>query len=98
MAFGFWNETVNKWAQEGYITQEEADAYCNLGDNAWGDRSIMAKLGFDFNWNCCRGSNVLLQPEFEFKILEQKPDGSRIVRNGQGLICSEKPGVSSIPG
>ena len=33
VAFGFWAETVHKWADEGYITREEADHYCTHGDN-----------------------------------------------------------------
>ena len=98
VAFGYWNETVNKWADEGYITREDADNYCRYGDNGPGDRSIMAKLGFDFNWNCCVGSAVMLYPAFETIVLEERPDGSRIIRNSEGLICNVKPGVNSIPG
>ena len=98
VAFGYWNETVEKWANEGHITQEEAAGYCAQGDNSWADNSIMNKLGFDFNWNNCHGSDVLLRPGFEYTVLEEKPDGSRIVRDSQGLICNVKPGVNSIPG
>lgn len=98
VAFGYWNETVEKWANEGHITQEEADGYCAQGDNSWADNSIMNKLGFDFNWNNCHGSDVLLRPGFEYAVLEEKPDGSRIVRDSLGLICNVKPGVNSIPG
>lgn len=98
VAFGYWNETVERWAAEGHITKQEAEDYIRHGDNGWGDRSIMQKLGFDFNWNSCVGSNVLLQPGFEEKVLEEMPDGSRIVRDGLGLICKIKPGVNSIPG
>ena len=98
VAFGYWNETVYKWAEEGHITWEEANDYCSHGDNGDGDRSIMEKLGFDFNWNACIGSHVMLDPPFETEVLEEKPDGSRIIRNGEGLICNIKPGVNSIPG
>jgi len=98
VAFVYWNETVEKWANEGYITQEEADGYCRQGDNSWADNSIMNKLGFDFNWNNCHGSDVLLRPGFEYAVLEEKADGSRIVRDSLGLICNVKPGVNSIPG
>ncbi|MBO5253979.1 MAG: hypothetical protein J6C51_08555 [Clostridia bacterium] len=97
VSFGYWNETVQKWADEGHITQAEADDYIKNGDNGEGDRSIMRRLGFDFNWNSCIGANVLLYPAFEKKVLEEKPDGSRIVRDSQGLICVEKPGIVSIP-
>ena len=49
VSFGYWNETVDKWAEEGHISREEADSYNCTGDNGWGDRQIMGKLGFDFN-------------------------------------------------
>ena len=98
VAFGFWAETVHKWADEGHITREEADHYCTHGDNGWGDRSIMDRLGFDFNWNSCVGSHVLLDPGFETIVLREEADGSQVIRNGEGLICRVKPGVNSIPG
>ena len=98
VAFGYWNETVDKWAAEGHITREDADNYNRFGDNGPGDRSIMDKLGFDFNWNFCVGSAVTLYPGFETIVLEERADGSRIIRNGEGLICNVKPGVNSIPG
>ena len=97
VAFGYWNETVDKWAEEGYIAREEADSYNRTGDNGWGDRKIMERLGFDFNWNSCIGSNTLLSPCFEPEVLEERPDGSRVVRDGLGLISCVKPGITSIP-
>ena len=66
---------------EGKITQEEADSYINTGDNSPADRSVMAKLGFDFNWNSCIGSHVLLDPPFPEETLESRPDGSRVIRD-----------------
>ena len=92
VSFGFWNETVTKWANEGHISPEDAEDYIKNGDNSEGDRHIMEKLGFDFNWNSCLGSNVLLFPPFEKTVLETCPDGSRIIRDPDGLICREKPG------
>ena len=97
VSFGYWEETVKKWADEGHITHEEALDYIKNGDNSAGDRSIMQKLGFDFNWNSCIGGSVMLHPAFEKKILETRPDGSLVVRDSQGLICVEKPGIVSIP-
>lgn len=97
VSFGYWGETVQKWANEGHITREEADDYCRRGDNSWGDRSIMKKLGFDFNWNSCVGSSSDLFPAFEEKTLEERPDGSRVIRDGSGLIVLVKPGIVSIP-
>jgi len=97
VSFGYWGETLDKWAAQGHITPEEARDYWRTGDNGWGDRQIMAKLGFDFNWNSCIGSHVLLDPPFPEETLETRPDGSHIVRDSQGLICLVKPGVTSIP-
>ena len=98
VAFGYWKETLLKWVREGHITQAEADDYARSGDNSWGDRSIMDRLGFDFNWNAGVGCHVLLRPGFEEIVLQEKPDGSRIIRDSQGLICNVKPGIKSIPG
>lgn len=97
VSFGYWNETVDKWAEEGHITKEEAVDYQQHGDNGQGDKSVMKKLGFDFNWNSCFGSNVSLSPCFETEILEEKPDGSRVIRDSLGLIVLENPNIISIP-
>ena len=97
VSFGYWDETVDKWAAQGHITQEEALDYKRTGDNGWGDRKIMEKLGFDFNWNSCIGSHVLLDPPFPEEILELHSDGSRTIRDSKGLICRVKPGINSIP-
>ncbi|MDD7739135.1 MAG: uroporphyrinogen decarboxylase family protein [Fusicatenibacter sp.] len=97
VSFGYWNETLEKWAEEGHITKEEAEGYAREGDNSPADNSVMKRLGFDFNWNSCPGTSNLLFPEFEKTMLEEKADGSRIVRDEQGLIVLEKPGVVSIP-
>ncbi len=97
VSFGYWRETLEKWAQEGHITQEEANGYARYGDNSEADKTVMQKLGFDFNWNSCVGVNPQLYPAFERKVLEEHSDGSLTVRDGQGLIILEKPGVVSIP-
>lgn len=97
VSFGYWAETVQKWADEGHITREEADDYCKTGDNGSGDKAIMKKLGFDFNWNSCMGAACDLFPHFEEKVLETHPDGSQVIRDGSGLIVMVKPGIVSIP-
>ena len=94
VSFGYWDETPQKWAKEGHITQAEAD---DCGDNSAGDNSIMKKLGFDFNWSSCYGGNVSLFPAFEEEILEKHSDGSLIKRDNNGLIVKVKPGTVSIP-
>lgn len=97
VSFGYWVETLQKWAQEGHISQEEVEGYTTLGDNSQADRSIMDRLGFDFNWSCCSGGRSGLYPSFERKLLEQQEDGSEIIRDEQGLIVKIKPGIVSIP-
>ena len=97
VSFGYWNETLDKWAAEGHITKREAQGYQKKGDNSPADQSIMRRLGFDFNWNSCLGTNNLLYPAFEPEILEEKPDGSRIILDAEGLIVLVKPGIVSIP-
>ena len=97
VSFGFWNETCQKWAEEGHITQEESQGYCSYGDNSEGDRAIMKKLGFDFNWNSCVSGNTGLSPWFEPRDISVEPDGSIIQCDGSGLIVRTVPGVVSIP-
>ncbi len=97
VSFGYWVETLEKWAAEGHITQEEAEGYTSKGDNSPADQSIMKKLGFDFNWNSCFGTNNSLKPSFEEKVLEEKPDGSKVIMDNSGLIILIKPGTVSIP-
>ena len=97
IAFGYWTETVDKWASEGYISQEEADNYKRYGDNGPGDRSIMDKLGFDYCWNPQIGGNTSLSPHFQPILLRTEADGSQIMRDNAGLIIRTKPGINSIP-
>ena len=97
VSFGFWEETLAKWAEQGYITKEQAEGYARHGDNSPADRSLMAQLGFDFNWNATASGATFLRPGFPEEILEKKPDGSIVKRDGSGLIVLVKPGVVSIP-
>ena len=97
VAFGYWVETLDKWCAEGYITKEECEGYKRYGDTSEYDFSIMKKLGFDFNWNTVFGGRNFMYPAFEEEILETKPDGSIIKRDGLGLKVLVKPGVVSIP-
>jgi uroporphyrinogen decarboxylase len=92
--FGFWGETLLKWAEEGHITKEEAKSWWDGGP---ADATITDKLGFDFNWSTCFGANTFLSPCFERKVLEEMPDGSQKVVNSDGVVVLEKPGVVSIP-
>ena len=42
--FGFWKETLQKWASEGHISLEEAEGW---SDGNPYDAEITKKLGFD---------------------------------------------------
>ena len=97
VAFGYWVETLDKWAQEGHISREQAESYRLHGDNAAADHEIMQQLGFDFNWNSCVGGNNWMKPRFEPELLRTEANGAQIVRNGDGLITRVMPGVVSIP-
>ena len=97
VSFGYWSETLTKWADEKHITREEAEGYARCGDNSEADKSVMRRLGFDFNWNSCVSTQNGLFPHFERKVLEEKKDGSLIIRDNNGLLILEKPGIVSIP-
>ncbi len=94
VAFGYWNETLEKWYHEGHITEQNWRGYW---DNSPDDFEIMKKLGFDFDWSSGFGSNCLLNPPFEKKILEEMPNGQMKCIDDLGLIVIEKKDVVSIP-
>jgi hypothetical protein len=92
--FGYWNETLDKWAVEGHITEDEARSW---GDGNPTDAVIAKKLGFDFNWNSCYSPATRLRPGFELKVVATFPDGSRHIQNDEGTIVLEKDDATSIP-
>ncbi len=97
VSFGYWHETLDKWAAQGHVTQEQAEGYRLRGDGSPEDRQVMDRLGFDFNWVSCAGGEHYLFPRFEEKVLETCPDGSRIIRDSEGLIVRVHDGIVSIP-
>lgn len=92
--FGYWNETLDKWAAEGHITASEAE---NWADGNPTDAAIADKLGFDLNWNNCFSPHTRLWPGFESRVLEVLPDGSRKVLDGNGAVILQKEGATGIP-
>ncbi len=92
--FGFWNETMDKWAEEGHITWEESKGW-NDGNAC--DTSIGQKLGFDFNWYSTIPFASSLKPSFERRVMRTLPDGSREVMNEDGVVIMEKDDAGSIP-
>ena len=92
--FGYWRETLEKWADEGHITAEEAESW---SDGNPTDADIAAKLGFDLNWNNCFSPHTRLWPPIESRVLEVLPDGSRKVLDGNGVVILQKEGAAGIP-
>lgn len=92
--FGYWGELLQKWRAEGHLTEEEAGRY---GDGNSYDFALCERLGFDFCWGAQGGGSYGLNPGFEYKVLEKKPDGAVIHQNGNGLIEQVYPGIASIP-
>ncbi|MFZ4694427.1 MAG: hypothetical protein ACOYMV_04795 [Verrucomicrobiia bacterium] len=92
--FGFWRETLEKWVTEGHLTVEEARDW---RDGNPTDTVISKKLGFDGNWACHFGANSHLFPSFETQVVKELPDGSRHIRNAEGVIVLQTPGTVSIP-
>jgi hypothetical protein len=91
--FGFWQETLQKWAAEGHLAAGDAGAW---EDGNHVDRSLSARLGFDLNWSRNFGCESDLFPPFEPRVIKELPDGSRHVLNKDGAIVLEKVGVVSI--
>ena len=92
--FGFLDETLQNWANEGHITPEEARAYA---DGTPADTALSKKLGFDMNWHVLLSPVGPLVPSFEGKVVERFPDGSYTALNGEGVVVLHKPGARSIP-
>lgn len=92
--FGYWRETLRKWANEGHISDALVKAH---GDGNPADYELNAMLGWDFNWQCMFSPNVHLRPSFESKIIKTFEDGTEHVLNGDGVVLCQKPGVGSIP-
>jgi hypothetical protein len=92
--FSYWDETLAKWAAEGHISLEDAQGYA-YGNAV--DVKMNKLLGWDLTWNCSFAWNNRLEPALERRILEERPDGSRLVLNEDGVSIIEKAGVTSIP-
>lgn len=92
--FGYWNELLYEWADQGKIPRSIAE---NWYDGGPADAELDRLIGWDFNWYRTTGSDNSLSPAFEYKVLETLPDGTRRVQNGDGLIERIKPGIASIP-
>ena len=92
--FGYWNELLDEWAQQGHISQELAKSW---GDGNDADKELNKILGWDFNWFRVRSGHYGLLPAFEYKVLEVLPDGFKRIQNFDGLIERVRDGAGSIP-
>lgn len=92
--FGYWRETLAKWADEGHIPKSIAHAWSD-GNEA--DRALDDILGWDHDWNTVFFGAAGLRPGFERKVIETFDDGSQSVLSGEGAILLEKPGTQGIP-
>lgn len=92
--FGFWHELLEKWEQEGHITSEEREGWRDGNEI---DLDLGRRLGFDFNWYTTFAANTNLFPAFEFKVLEELPDGFQKVLTSAGIIEIHKEGAYSFP-
>lgn len=94
--FGYWIETLKKWCEEGHLKPEEIK---DIDDGNENEIALSKKLGFDFNYYTIfsdKGFSSIF-PVFEYKVIEELPDGMRKVLNEDGVIILEKPGIRSIP-
>ncbi len=92
--FGYWNQLLDEWAEQGKISQEIAHAW---GRDHEADIELDKILGWDFGWEHIYGAKMQLFPPFKRKVLETFPDGSQRVQNSDGIIERVQPGVVSIP-
>ena len=92
--FGYWSELLTEWAEQGKIPKELAHGNY---DGSAKERELDKLIGWDFNWYRTVGSANGLRPGFEYKVLEELPDGTKRVQSGSGIIERVKPGISSIP-
>ena len=92
--FGYWGETLQKWAEEGHISSALVKAH---GDGNPADYELNAILGWDFNWQCMFYPNSGLNPGFESKVIKTFEDGTRHILDSNGVVLCSMPDAGSIP-
>ena len=92
--FGFWNETLTKWADEGHLSHDLAN---NWGDGNVADAKISDALGFDGNYYSTFSPQTWLRPTFPREVIKDFGDGSRHVLNSDGVVVLVSDGANSIP-
>jgi uroporphyrinogen decarboxylase len=105
MHFGFWPQTLEKWIQEGHITEAEYDPLRGLGqsarDGTEAELRIAQKLGFDDNVMVYIGQKTSwyhspLYPPFEQKIVRQLDDNHFVKIDCDGVFVEDRQGAQSI--
>jgi hypothetical protein len=92
--FGFWKETLQRWAAQGHIPHHHADGWQDGNEH---DVAVTAALGFDFNYYTTLQPNTYLDPAFEEVVLEETPEGYQKVRDVEGVVVLRKANTPSIP-
>ncbi len=94
--FSYWTDTLDKWCAQGHITAQER---AGISDGSPEETAVSARLGFDFNYyntyQDLSGFSSLF-PAFEEQIVEERPDGSQVVRNSDGALVINRPDAGSI--
>ena len=93
--FGYWQQLLDEWAEQGHISKELAQKAGIDGSDA--QKELDKILGWDCVWGYSVGARLGLMPTFERKVLETLPDGTQRVQTGTGVIERIKPGIVSIP-
>ncbi|MBR4073381.1 MAG: hypothetical protein IKK24_05485 [Clostridia bacterium] len=92
--FGYWWELLEEWVEQGYIPADILEGYADGNEK---DAQLDKIIGWDFNWYTTARGNIGLNPVFEYKVLEELPDGFCRIQNADGIIEKIKPGTNSIP-
>ena len=97
ICFGYWEETLEKWVEQKYISQKEIEG---SDDGNEIEQKITTKLGFDYNFLNILGdkSDMISQiyPRFDEEVIETLPNGHQKIRNKYGIIEIHAPGAQSI--
>ena len=92
--FGYWDELLIEWADQGKIPRDLCRNNWDCSEEALALDKI---VGWDFNWVRTYGWPNDLNPPFEQKVLETRPNGDQVIQNGRGALELIHPGNTSIP-
>lgn len=98
--FGYWQETLEKWVQQGHLSLSSEEIEAALVDGSEEESVLSKKLGFDFNWYTVLSDKagwISLYPKFEKKIVKDLGDGVYHMQNEEGLIVLQHEGAKGIP-